>query len=117
MYVVDRMNTIHGQYYEPYESDISDDSDDTDDADDTYDTDDTDDSVSNSEDQRIGREQDARFMILQSKSLNIPAKELSKDNPTNQYAEYDTKTDITSYKDLVYLNPPKKKYFENAKYD
>ena len=46
-------------------------------------------------------------MILQSPSMNIPAKELSKDNPTSQYAEYDTKTDITSYKDLVYLNPPK----------
>jgi hypothetical protein len=101
------MNTIQGQYYEPYESDVSDDLDDTDDADDTYDTDDTDDSVSNSEDQRIGREEDPRYMILQSKSLNIPGKELSKDNPTNQYAEYDTKTDITSYKDLVYLNPPK----------
>ena len=106
MYIVDRMNHISGQYYEPYESDVSDDTDDADDADDSDDTDDSG-YLSESEDPRIRRQEDPRYMILQSKSMNIPAKELSKDNPTNQYAEYDTKTDITSYKDLVYLNPPK----------
>lgn len=94
------MSQLPGQYYEPYDSDTSNVSDDTDGTDDSE-------YLSESEDPRIGREQDARFMILQSKSMNIPGKELSKDNPTNQYADYDTKTDISSYKDLVYLNPPK----------
>ena len=93
------MNTISGQYYEPYDSDVSDDSGNTDGTDES--------DLSDSEDPRIRRQEDPRYMILQSPSMNIPAKELSKDNPTNQYAEYDAKTDITSYKDLVYLNPPK----------
>jgi hypothetical protein len=100
MYVVDRMSQLPGQYYEPYDSDTSNVSDGTDGTDDSE-------YLSDSEDPRIRREEDPRYMILQSKSMNIPSKELSKDNPINQYAEYDTKTDITSYKDLVYLNPPK----------
>jgi hypothetical protein len=94
------MSQLPGQYYEPYDSDTSNVSDGTDGTDDSE-------YLSDSEDPRIRREEDPRYMILQSKSMNIPRKELSKDNPTSQYAEYDTKTDISSYKDLVYLNPPK----------
>ena len=94
------MSQLPGQYYEPYDSDTSNVSDGTDGTDDSE-------YLSDSEDPRIRREEDPRYMILQSKSMNIPGKELSKDNPTNQYAEYDKKTDIASYKDLVYLNPPK----------
>jgi hypothetical protein len=94
------MSQLPGQYYEPYDSDTSNVSDGTDGTDDSE-------YLSDSEDPRIRRQEDPRYMILESKSMNIPSKELSKDNPTNQYAEYDTKTDISSYKDLVYLNPPK----------
>jgi len=90
------MNNIIGQYYEPYDSDDSGHTDETEESD-----------LSDSEDPRIRRQEDPRYMILQSPSLNIPAKELSKDNPINPYATYDTSTNITSYKDLVYLNPPK----------
>jgi hypothetical protein len=100
VYVVGRMSQLPGQYYEPYDSDTSNVSDGTDGTDDSE-------YLSDSEDPRIRREEDPRYMILQSKSMNISSKKLSKDNPTNQYAEYDPKTNISSYKDLVYLNPPK----------
>ena len=84
------MSQLPGQYYEPYDSDTSNVSGGTDGTDDSgY--------LSDSEDPRIRRQEDPRYMILQSKSLNIPAKELSKDNPNNQYAEYDTKTNIFRY--------------------
>ena len=109
------MSQLPGTYYEPYHSDTSV-SPRTDRSDLSYESDGseasdlTNDSgtLSNSSDYRIRTTEDPRYMILQSKSLNIPDKELGKNNPANQYATYDTKTDISSYKDLVYLNPPKK---------
>jgi hypothetical protein len=105
------MSRLPGDYYAPYESD----SPRTDRSKLSYESDGseasdlTDDSgvLSDSEDRRIRTIEDPRYMILQSKSMNIPEKDLGKNNPVNQYATYDTKTNITSYKDLVYLNPPK----------
>jgi len=105
------MSQLPGDYYAPYDSD----SPRTDKSNLSYDSDGTeasdlsDDSgiLSDSEDRRIRTIEDPRYMILQSKSMNIPEKDLGKNNPVNQYATYDTKDNITSYKDLVYLNPPK----------
>ena len=108
------MSRLPGDYYAPYDSDASvsprtDRSKLSYNSDGTEASDLTDDSgaLSDAEDYRIRTEEDPRYMILQSKSMNIPEKELGKNNPVDQYAPYDTKTNITSYKDLVYLNPPK----------
>ena len=109
------MSQLPGTYYAPYDSDASvsprtDRSDLSYDSDGTEASDLTNDSgvLSDSSDYRIRTTEDPRYMILQSKSMNIPDKELGKNNPANQYAAYDPKTDISSYKDLVYLNPQKK---------
>jgi hypothetical protein len=105
------MSRLPGTYYAPYESDSprTDKSDISYESDGTEASDLTDDSgvLSDSEDRRIRTIEDPRYMILQSKSMNIPEKDLGKNNPVHQYATYDTKDNITSYKDLVYLNPPK----------
>lgn len=105
------MSRLPGDYYAPYESDSprTDKSELSYESDGTEASDLTDDSgvLSDSEDRRIRTIEDPRYMILQSKSMNISEKELGKNHPVNQYATYDTKTNITSYKDLVYLNPPK----------
>jgi hypothetical protein len=109
------MSTLPGSYYEPYDSEESV-SPRTDRSNISYGSDGseisdlTDDSgtLSDAEDYRIRTTEDPRYMILKSKSMNIPEKELGKNNPSNQYASYDTKENITTYKDLVYLNPPKK---------
>lgn len=104
------MSRLPGQYYEPYDSDTSVNTDrtgntsyDSDASDLTYDSG----TLSDAEDSRIRTLEDPRYMILKSKSMNLSAKDLGKNNPTNQYAAYDTKDNISTYKDLVYLNPPK----------
>ena len=105
------MSQVPGTYYEPYDSESprTDRTDLSYNSDGTEASDLTDDSgvLSDSEDYRIRTTEDPRYMILKSKSLNIPEKELGKNNPANQYATFDTKDNISSYQDLVYLNPPK----------
>ena len=87
-------------YYQPYDSDGTDGTDGSDRSDaDSY--------LSDSEDPRTRKIEDPRFMILEAPSMNMRAKQLSQNNPANQYAEYDNQTNITSYKDLTYLNPTK----------
>lgn len=108
------MSRVPGTYYEPYNSDTSV-SPRTDRSDLSYHSDGseasdlTNDSgvLSDSSDYRIRTTEDPRYMILKSKSLNISAKELGKNNPRNQYATFDTADNVSTYKDLVYLNPPK----------
>jgi hypothetical protein len=105
------MSQLPGTYYEPYDSESprtdksklsyeSDGSEATDLSDDSG-------ALSDSSDYRIRTTEDPRYMILKSKSLNIPEKELGKNNPANQYATFDSKENISTYKDLVYLNPQK----------
>jgi hypothetical protein len=108
------MSRLPGDYYAPYESDASvsprtDRSKLSYESDGTEASDLTDDSgvLSDSSDYRIRTIEDPRYMILKLSSMNIPEKDLGKNNPVNQYATYDTQDNITSYKDLVYLNPPK----------
>jgi hypothetical protein len=88
------------EYYQPYDSDGTDGTDGTDISD-------ADSNLSDSEDPRIRREQDPRYMILQAPSMNLRAKQLSQNNPMSQYATYYNQTNITSYKDVTYLNPVK----------
>ena len=109
------MSKLPGDYYAPYDSDTSI-SPRTDRSALSYESDGseasdlTDDSgvLSDAQDYRIRTTEDPRYMILKSKSMNISDKELGKNNPVNQYATYDVKDNISSYKDLVYLNPQKK---------
>jgi hypothetical protein len=108
------MSRLPGTYYEPYDSDPpvsprTDNSDLSYNSDGSEASDLTNDSgvLSDSSDYRIRTTEDPRYMILQSKSLNIPSKELGKNNPRHQYATFDTADNISTYKDLVYLNPPK----------
>ena len=110
------MSRLPGAYYEPYDSDATINTDRTDRSKLSYASDSseasdlTDDSgaLSDSSDYRIRTTEDPRYMILKAPSMNIPAKALGKNNPYNQYATFDTKDNISTYKDLVYLNPPKK---------
>ena len=109
------MSRLPGIYYEPYNSDTSV-SPRTDRSNISYDSDGSDASdltndsgvLSDSSDPRIRTIEDPRYMILKYKPNNIPEKELGKNNPANQYASYDAKENISSYSNLVYLNPQKK---------
>jgi hypothetical protein len=92
--------SIPRDYYQPYESDGTD-------GTGASDLSDADSYLSDSEDPRIRRQEDPRYMILNAPSMNIRSKELSQNNPFNQYAAYDNQTNITSYKDVTYLNPTK----------
>lgn len=84
-------------YYYPYNSDDTD----------GTDVSDADSYLSDSEDPRIRRQEDPRYMILEAPSMNLRSNQLSQNNPMNQYATYDNQTNITSYKDVTYLNPTK----------
>ena len=95
--------SVPRDYYQPYDSDGTDGTD----VSDASDASDADSYLSDSEDPRIRRQEDPRYMILEAPSMNLRSKELSQNNPMNQYATYDNQTNITSYKDSVYLNPTK----------
>ena len=108
------MSRLPGTYYAPYDSDPSvsprtDRSKLSYNSDGTEASDLTDDSgvLSDSEDIRIRREEDPRYLTRQYRPMNYTEKELGKNNPVNQYAEYDIRDIMSSYKNVKYLNPPK----------
>jgi hypothetical protein len=92
-------------YYRPYESEkeATDESDGTDEG-----TDDSEDEHNEDDTERIRAEQDPRYAILRTAgpSLNT-VEQQNKYSSASVGAPYDTKTDIRSLVDHVYLDPPK----------
>lgn len=87
------------EYYTPYESGEGSDTEDGSDMDSEQESD--------TEDPRIRFQEDPRYAIqrITGPSFNKPSLQIQ--NSKNSYQEWDPSTDITSYKDHVYLNPPK----------
>jgi hypothetical protein len=62
---------------------------------------------SDGEDERVRREQDPRFAIQRISGPNFNKPSLQIQNSKKSYQEWDKNTDIYTYKDHVYLDPPK----------
>lgn len=91
------------QYYMPYDS-----GEDTGTDDDLSDEDYDDSQLPDYEDPRIRREEDPRYAILRTAGPNFNTSEQQlKYMEHAPGSAYDNSTNITSLKDLVYLNPPK----------
>lgn len=85
----------HQEYYAPFESDEG------------SDTDMESDVESDTEDSRIRREEDPRYAIYRTAGPNFNTIKSQIENSKNSYGEWDSNTDVVSYKDHVYLDPPK----------
>ena len=85
------MNRKESTYYQPYESGTESDSD-------TSESD-------TSEDARVRREQDPRYAILKAPGPNL-ASQNNIINPVRNAAPWDETTNIKSFADHVYLDPP-----------
>lgn len=87
------------KYYAPYESDEGSDTD--------VDSDIKSEDDSDDEDSRIRFQEDPRYAIQRITGPNFNNVSLQLQNSKNSYEEWDSKTNITSFKDHVYLDPPK----------
>lgn len=94
-------STTLPKYYRPYESDENDDFD----SDDSLESDDSEDS----DDSQLRRENDPRYAILKlaGPALHKRENQVVYANQQRLGAPYEPETNITSFEDHVYLDPPK----------